>query len=69
MGARAVVTKDVPPFAVVAGNPARVIRYRFERDVIDRLMEIRWWDWDRGKVESNIDLLADIDMFLAKFSL
>jgi virginiamycin A acetyltransferase len=69
VGARAVVTKDVPPFAVVAGNPARVIRYRFERDVIDRLMEIRWWDWDRGKVESNIDLLADIDLFLAKFSL
>ena len=69
VGARAVVTKDVPPFAVVAGNPAKIIRYRFERHVIDRLMEIRWWDWDRGKVESNIDLLADIDMFLAKFSL
>jgi virginiamycin A acetyltransferase len=69
VGARAVVTKDVPPFAVVAVNPARVIRYMFEREVIDRLMEIRWGDWDRGKVESNIDLLADIDMFLAKFSL
>jgi virginiamycin A acetyltransferase len=68
VGARAVVTKDVPPFAIVAGNPAKIIRYRFEQEVIDKLMEIRWWDWPKEKVEQNIDLLADIKMFLEKHS-
>jgi len=68
VGARAVVTKDVPPFAIVAGNPAKIIRYRFEQKVIDKLMEIRWWDWPKEKVEQNIDLLADIEMFLEKHS-
>ena len=68
VGARAVVTKDVPPFAIVAGNPAKIIRYRFEQNVIDQLMQIQWWDWPKEKVEQNIDLLADIDMFLEKHS-
>jgi acetyltransferase-like isoleucine patch superfamily enzyme len=45
IGAGAVVTKDVPPYAVVAGVPARVLRYRFEPDDIAFLQRIRWWDW------------------------
>lgn len=43
--AQAVVTKDVPPYAVVGGNPARILRYRFEPDIIDGLQKIAWWDW------------------------
>jgi serine acetyltransferase len=44
VGAGAVVTKDVPPYAIVAGNPAKIIRYRFNEDLVTELMEIKWWD-------------------------
>ncbi len=44
VAAGSVVTKDVPPYAIVAGNPARIVRYRFEQDVIDRIEAMRWWD-------------------------
>jgi virginiamycin A acetyltransferase len=64
VGARAVITKDIPPFAIVAGNPAKIIRYRFEKNVIDQLMKIQWWNWEKEKVERNLDLLADINKFL-----
>lgn len=64
VGARAVVTKSVLPFSVVAGNPAKIIRYRFEQNIIDQLLEIQWWNWPKEKVEQNIELLADINDFL-----
>lgn len=44
VAACAVVTKDVPPYAIVAGVPARILRYRFDRPLIDKLLELRWWD-------------------------
>ncbi|WP_319568348.1 CatB-related O-acetyltransferase [Cohaesibacter marisflavi] len=43
VGANAVVTKDVPPYAIVAGNPAKILRYRFSEDVIERLLKSQWW--------------------------
>lgn len=48
LGASAVVTKDVPPFAIVAGNPAKVIKYRFDEKTIEALLKIRWWDFKFG---------------------
>ncbi len=66
--ARSVVTKDVPPYAIVAGNPAIVIGYRFSEEQIKALNEIRWWNWDEAKVRSNAeDLYGDIDGFIKKF--
>ena len=46
VGAHAVVTKDVPPYAIVVGNPARIVKYRFDEVTIQRLLKLRWWDYD-----------------------
>jgi len=67
IGAGAVVRKDVPPFAIVGGVPARVIRYRFDPEQIAALLEIRWWDWPEDKVLRYKKLLfsPDVDGFIA----
>jgi virginiamycin A acetyltransferase len=57
IGANSVVTKDVEPYAIVAGNPAKVIRKRFDQETIDSLERIKWWDWDIQKIKANIPLL------------
>lgn len=51
---RAVVTRDVPPYAIVGGNPATVLRYRFDEATIARLLAVRWWDWDAAKITRNV---------------
>lgn len=57
IGARSVVTKNVPDYAVVAGNPAKVIRYRFEQEVIEYLLSLQWWNWDIQKILANLETL------------
>ena len=59
---RAVVTRDVPPYAVVAGNPARLIRYRFSEAEIEKLLRIRWWDWPAEKITRHVHLLTGKDV-------
>lgn len=51
IAARAVVTRDVPPYAIVAGSPAKIVRFRFSEETIARLIELRWWDYDIFSVE------------------
>lgn len=58
VGAHSVVTKDVPAYAIVAGNPARIIRYRFDESTINALLELQWWDWPLEKIKKNIHLLC-----------
>lgn len=68
IGARAVVTKDVKPYSVVAGVPAKVISMRFDGLQIEKLLKIKWWDWTEEKVRENILLLSsgNIDDFINK---
>lgn len=69
VGAGAVVAGKVPAYAIVAGNPARVVRYRFAPAQIEALQRIRWWEWSDQQIEDRVaDLCdADVDRFIARF--
>lgn len=56
IGANAVVTKDVPPYAIVVGVPAKILKYRFSDEIIESLLKVRWWDLDRKILEQHIGL-------------
>lgn len=62
IGARAVVTRDVPPYAVVAGNPAEIRRMRFDAGTIESLLAIAWWDWPAERVARAIPALVKGDV-------
>lgn len=62
VGANAVVAKDVPPYHIVGGNPARVIRKRFDDETIAHLLRLRWWDWPAEKIAQNLDALCSGDL-------
>jgi acetyltransferase-like isoleucine patch superfamily enzyme len=64
VGAHAVVAKDVQPYAVVVGNPARVIRWRFSEEVVEQLLAVQWWSWDDGRICERLPLLSDIKRLL-----
>lgn len=62
----AVVVKDVPPYAVVGGNPAKIIRFRFSEEQINSLLESEWWDWPIEQIRLHIDEFSDIEKFQAR---
>lgn len=59
-----IVTKNVDPFTIVAGVPAKPIKRRFTQEISDSLLEIAWWDWPREKLETHFDELNDVDTFI-----
>jgi len=69
VGANAVVTKDVPDYAIVAGNPATIIKMRFPDTVAERLLALKWWDWEHGAIRRalpdfrQMDVLAFLDKY------
>lgn len=62
IAAKSVITKDVPPYTIVGGNPASLIRKRFSDEVVDLLLKIKWWDWPAEKITKNISVLCSNDI-------
>ena len=58
VAAGSIVTKDVPPYAIVAGSPARVLRYRWDEKTVERVAALRWWDWDDHKIKQSLELFT-----------
>jgi virginiamycin A acetyltransferase len=62
VAAGSIVSNDVPPYAIVGGNPARLIRMRFDDRIVQQLLELAWWDWDHEKIERHIPELERCDL-------
>lgn len=68
VGSQSVVTRDVPPYAIVAGAPARLIRMRFQRDIAQALEDTQWWDWDHDTLATRLADFSDLRRFLHRYA-
>jgi len=64
IAARSVVTKDVPSYAIIGGNPAQVLRYRFDKMQIEKLLKLKWWDYTEERVKELMPVLCSKDISL-----
>ncbi len=67
VGSSATVAKDIPPYAIAVGNPARVIKYRFAEDVVAKLQSIKWWDWPMERIKEALPLMGNIEEFIDRY--
>ncbi len=68
VGSNSVVTRDVPPYAIIAGAPARVLRMRFPRAIVDALLATAWWDWDHETLAKRLADFSDLRRFLYRYA-
>ena len=68
IGAHAVVTKDVEPYSIVVGVPAKEIRKRFDEETIHKLLDLRWWDWPDEKLEKYGEFFTSPELLLSKLA-
>ena len=68
VSAGAVVTRDVEPYAIVGGVPAKIIRYRFSAEDINAFLMMKWWDWSLEKIKNNLELFYQPSMFIEQMS-
>ncbi|MGB0937126.1 MAG: Vat family streptogramin A O-acetyltransferase [Colwellia sp.] len=62
IASKSVVTQDVPAYHVVGGNPAQIIKKRFEQPIIDKLLQLSWWDWSPEKITKNLQAIVNADL-------
>ncbi len=62
IAANSVVTKDIPPYCIAGGNPCKIIRCRFNEDLVEYLLNLKWWDWEADKIFRNMELLCSGDL-------
>jgi len=66
VASRAVVTKDVPPYAIVGGVPAKVLKYRFPQDVVDVLLDVKWWNKSEEQISNALPIFTDENLSIEK---
>lgn len=62
IASKAVVTSDVPAYSVVGGNPAKIIKYRFDESTVSTLLEIAWWNWSAKDITENLEAIVGCDL-------
>lgn len=62
IGAGSIVASNVPPYAVVVGNPAKVLKFRFSDEIIKKLLDISWWNWESERINKSIPMLCSTDI-------
>jgi tetrahydrodipicolinate N-succinyltransferase len=68
IGAGTVVTKDIPPYAIVIGNPMQILRYRFLQDTVKKLQEIAWWNWPAEELQKVEENFFNVEGFISNYS-